>query len=57
MRPELRERLQLEFKPKIEELSKLLGRDLSGWIHEAYNGPDLEELPTKPVVSTTPWRT
>jgi Sulfotransferase domain len=29
--PELRRRLQKEFEPKIERLSKLLGRDLSGW--------------------------
>jgi hypothetical protein len=57
MRPELRERLQEEFKPKIGELSKLLGRDLSGWIHESYNGPELEGLRAKPIVSIAPWRT
>jgi hypothetical protein len=31
MDPELRRRLQKEFEPKVEQLSKLLGRDLSGW--------------------------
>ena len=31
MDPELRMRLQREFAPKIDQLSKLLGRDLSGW--------------------------
>jgi hypothetical protein len=31
MDPELRERLRKEFAPKIEQLSKLLGRDLSAW--------------------------
>jgi len=39
MDPELRQRLQEEFKPKLEQLSKLLGRDLSGW-QEASNGED-----------------
>jgi len=29
--PELRRRLQAEFEFKIDELSELLGRDLSGW--------------------------
>jgi hypothetical protein len=57
MRPELRERLQEEFKPRIEELSKLLGRDLSRWIHESYHGPELEEHPAKPIVAIAPWRT
>lgn len=32
--PEFRKRLQNEFEPKIERLSKLLGRDLSGWCSE-----------------------
>lgn len=31
MNPKLRSRLQTEFKPEIEELSKLLGRDLTDW--------------------------
>jgi hypothetical protein len=31
MKPELRRRLQKEFEPKVEQLSTLLGRDLSGW--------------------------
>lgn len=31
MDPALRRRLQAEFEPKIEQLSELLGRDLSGW--------------------------
>jgi hypothetical protein len=31
MGPELRKRLQKEFEPQVEELSRLLGRDLSGW--------------------------
>jgi Sulfotransferase domain len=32
--PELRRRLQREFEAKVERLSKLLGRDLSGWCRE-----------------------
>jgi hypothetical protein len=35
MDPELRRRLQKESEPKIDQLSKLLGRDLSGWCKEA----------------------
>jgi len=31
MDPELRRRLQLEFLPEVEQLSKLLGRDLTHW--------------------------
>ncbi len=31
MDPELRGRLQREFEPMVEQLSKLLGRDLSAW--------------------------
>jgi len=31
MDPKLRRQLQREFEPKVEQLSKLLGRDLSGW--------------------------
>ena len=37
MDPELRKRLQREFEPKVEQLSKLLGRDLSEW-HKDPNG-------------------
>lgn len=54
MRPELRERLQQEFRPKIEELSKLLGRDLSGWIHDSCDGPGFERFPAKPIASIPP---
>ncbi|MGH7869325.1 MAG: hypothetical protein ACREP9_17230, partial [Candidatus Dormibacteraceae bacterium] len=35
MDTELRRRLQKEFEPKVERLSKLLGRDLSGWCKES----------------------
>ena len=35
MDPELRRRLQEDFEPKVERLSKLLGRDLSGWCKES----------------------
>ncbi len=38
MDPELRRRLQREVEPKVEELSKLLGRDLSKWAREAACG-------------------
>jgi hypothetical protein len=38
MDPELRRRLQREFEPKVEQLSKLLGRDLSKWAREAACG-------------------
>jgi hypothetical protein len=31
MDPKLRRRLQQEFKLKVEQLSKMIGRDLSGW--------------------------
>lgn len=31
MRAELRRRLQKEFEPKVDQLSAILGRDLSGW--------------------------
>ena len=31
MRPELRRQLQEEFLPEVEQLSKLLGRDLTHW--------------------------
>ena len=31
MKAELRRRLQREFEPKVEQLGRLLGRDLSGW--------------------------
>jgi hypothetical protein len=31
MDPQLRKRLQKEFEPKVEQLSQLVGRDLSGW--------------------------
>lgn len=34
MDPELRRRLQKEFEPEVERLSKLVGRDLSGWCKE-----------------------
>jgi hypothetical protein len=34
MDPELRRRLQKESEPKVEQLSELLGRDLSGWCKE-----------------------
>jgi hypothetical protein len=34
MDPRLRRRLQKEFEPKVEQLSELLGRDLSGWYKE-----------------------
>jgi hypothetical protein len=34
MDPELRRRLQRELEPKVEQLSKLLGRDLSGWYRD-----------------------
>lgn len=54
MRPELRQRLEEEFKPKLEELSQLLGRDLSAWIHDSYDGPEFEGLPAKPIVSIPP---
>jgi hypothetical protein len=37
MDPGLRKRLQREFEPKVEQLSKLLGRDLCGW-HKDWNG-------------------
>jgi hypothetical protein len=32
MDPELRRRLQREFEPKVQQLGKLLDRDLSGWV-------------------------
>jgi hypothetical protein len=32
MDPELRRRLQREFALEVHQLSKLLGRDLSGWV-------------------------
>ncbi|MGH9453735.1 MAG: sulfotransferase family protein [Terriglobia bacterium] len=35
MDTELRRRLQKEFEPKVERLSRLLGRDLSGWCKES----------------------
>lgn len=35
MHPELRSQLQKEFEPKVERLSKLLARDLSGWCKES----------------------
>lgn len=35
MEPELKRRLQKEFEPKLERLSKVLGRDLSGWCKES----------------------
>jgi len=31
MSPELRQRLNAEFAPEVEQLSELLGRDLTGW--------------------------
>ena len=34
MDPNLRRRLQREFEPKVAQLSKLIGRDLSGWCEE-----------------------
>jgi hypothetical protein len=34
MAPELRRRLQGEFKPEVERLSKLLARDLTHWSTE-----------------------
>jgi hypothetical protein len=34
MNAELRRRLQKEFEPMVEQLSTLLGRDLSGWSNE-----------------------
>jgi hypothetical protein len=37
---ELRRRLQKEFEPKVEQLSKLLGRDLSGWCTDPNGGRD-----------------
>ena len=37
---ELRRRLQKEFEPKVEQLSKLLGRDLSGWCTDPHGGGD-----------------
>jgi hypothetical protein len=35
MDPNLRRRLQREFAPKVEQLGKLIGRDLSCWCEEA----------------------
>jgi hypothetical protein len=35
MDPRLRTRLQKEFEPQVEQLSKLVGRDLSGWCVES----------------------
>jgi len=37
---ELRRRLQKEFEPKVEQLSKLLGCDLSGWCTHPNGGGD-----------------
>jgi hypothetical protein len=37
---ELRRRLQKEFEPKVEQLSKLLDRDLSGWCKDPNGGGD-----------------
>ena len=34
MDPSLRRRLQREFEPKVEQLGKLIGRDLAGWCEE-----------------------
>lgn len=34
MDPELRRRLQKEFEPKVEQLSAMLGRDLTAWCQE-----------------------
>ena len=31
MKPELRKKLQAEFVPEVEQLSELLGRDLTHW--------------------------
>lgn len=38
MNPWLRERLEEEFAPNIEKLSRLLGRDLSGWCRALDSG-------------------
>jgi Sulfotransferase domain len=35
MDPRLRRRLQKEFEPQVEQLSRLIGRDLSGWCVES----------------------
>jgi hypothetical protein len=35
---ELRRRLQKDFEPKVEQLSKLLGRDLSAWCRDPNGG-------------------
>ena len=37
---ELRRRLQKEFEPKVGQLSKLLGCDLSGWCTDPHGGGD-----------------
>jgi len=35
MDPGLRRRLEAQFEPKVEQLGKLIGRDLSGWCRES----------------------
>lgn len=38
LNPELKKKLQAEFLPEVERLSKLLGRDLTHWCHNETHG-------------------
>ena len=52
MDPELRRRLLKEFEPEVEELSSLLGRDLSSWCKAGYKKVRAPAAPSVYVTSS-----
>jgi hypothetical protein len=52
MNPELRERLQMEFAPEVERISKLLGRDLTHWSRGGNKPPKEARVPVQAMPAT-----